>query len=82
MPIAMMSVIQSAYRSRSQQFISVKSLTVLVWRLTPTRILSQPIRRYSDLLVHRAIRSLIKRKKSAHIRRADKQPNIDMAYYP
>ena len=45
---------------------------------------TSPIRRYSDLLVHRAIRSLIKSgKKSAHIKRPDKQSNIDKSvYYP
>ena len=45
---------------------------------------TSPIRRYSDLLVHRAIRSLIKSgKKSSHIRRAVKQPKIEKAvYYP
>ena len=45
---------------------------------------TSPIRRYSDLLVHRAIRSLIKSgKKSAHIKRPDKQSNIDKSVcYP
>jgi ribonuclease R len=45
---------------------------------------TSPIRRYSDLLVHRAIRSLIKSgKKSAHIKRPNKQSNIDKSvYYP
>jgi ribonuclease R len=45
---------------------------------------TSPIRRYADLLVHRAIRSLIKSgKKSPHIRRPNNQSNIDKSvFYP
>ena len=78
-------VIQSVLlRSMSQAVYQCENLGHFGLAFDAYTHFTSPIRRYSDLLVHRAIRSLIKSgKKSAHIRRADKQPNIDKAiYYP
>ena len=78
-------IIQSVLlRSMSQAVYQCENLGHFGLAFDAYTHFTSPIRRYSDLLVHRAIRSLIKSgKKSAHIRREGKQPNVDKAvYYP
>tara|TARA_E500000178_G_scaffold300722_1_gene309153 strand:+ start:352 stop:2760 length:2409 start_codon:yes stop_codon:yes gene_type:complete len=78
-------IIQSVLlRSMSQAVYQCENLGHFGLAFDAYTHFTSPIRRYSDLLVHRAIRSLIKSgKKSSHIRRPKKQSNIDKAaYYP
>jgi ribonuclease R len=78
-------IIQSVLlRSMSQAVYQCENLGHFGLAFDAYTHFTSPIRRYSDLLVHRAIRSLIKSgKKSSHIRRPEKQSNIDKAaYYP
>ena len=78
-------IIQSVLlRSMSQAVYQCENLGHFGLAFDAYTHFTSPIRRYSDLLVHRAIRSLIKSgKKSPHIRRPEKQPNIDKSvYYP
>jgi ribonuclease R len=71
-------IIQSVLlRSMSQAVYQCENLGHFGLAFDAYTHFTSPIRRYSDLLVHRAIRSLIKSgKKSAHIRREGKQPML------
>lgn len=78
-------IIQSVLlRSMSQAVYQCENLGHFGLAFDAYTHFTSPIRRYSDLLVHRAIRSLIKsEKKSMHIRRMENQQPIDKAvYYP
>jgi ribonuclease R len=78
-------IIQSVLlRSMSQAVYQCENLGHFGLAFDAYTHFTSPIRRYSDLLVHRAIRSLIKsEKKSIHIRRVEKQQPVDKAvYYP
>jgi ribonuclease R len=78
-------IIQSVLlRSMSQAVYQCENLGHFGLAFDAYTHFTSPIRRYSDLLVHRAIRSLIKsEKKSMHIRRVENQQPIDKAvYYP
>jgi ribonuclease R len=78
-------IIQSVLlRSMSQAVYQCENLGHFGLAFDAYTHFTSPIRRYSDLLVHRAIRSLIKsEKKSMHIRRVEHQQPIDKAvYYP
>lgn len=78
-------VIQSVLlRSMSQAVYQCENLGHFGLAFDAYTHFTSPIRRYSDLLVHRAIRSLIRSgKKSAHIRRAENQKEVDKSvYYP
>ena len=78
-------IIQSVLlRSMSQAVYQCENLGHFGLAFDAYTHFTSPIRRYSDLLVHRAIRSLIKSgKNSSHIRRPKKRSNIDKAaYYP
>ena len=78
-------IIQSVLlRSMSQAVYQCENLGHFGLAFDAYTHFTSPIRRYSDLLVHRAIRSLIKSgKKSTHIRRPDNQSKVDKSvYYP
>ena len=78
-------IIQSVLlRSMSQAVYQCENLGHFGLAFDAYTHFTSPIRRYSDLLVHRAIRSLIKSgKKSPHIRRPDHSSADDrQVYYP
>lgn len=78
-------IIQSVLlRSMSQAVYQCENLGHFGLAFDAYTHFTSPIRRYSDLLVHRAIRSLIKSgKKSPHIRRPDDSSSDDkQVYYP
>lgn len=78
-------VIQSVLlRSMSQAVYQCENLGHFGLAFDAYTHFTSPIRRYSDLLVHRAIRSMIKSgKKSPHIRRGLQQSKVDKGvFYP
>ena len=78
-------IIQSVLlRSMSQAVYQCENLGHFGLAFDAYTHFTSPIRRYSDLLVHRAIRSLIKSgKKSPHVRRPDHSSADDrQVYYP
>jgi ribonuclease R len=78
-------IIQSVLlRSMSQAVYQCENLGHFGLAFDAYTHFTSPIRRYSDLLVHRAIRSLIKSGKSSpHIRRPDHSSTDDkQVYYP